>query len=61
MKKRGVIYARYSSDRQNEQSITGQVDVCRKWATNNDVEIIDIYYDEALTGKTDKRPSFQRS
>ena len=58
--KKGVIYARYSSDRQNEQSITGQVDVCRKWALNNDVEIIDIYYDEALTGKTDKRPSFQR-
>lgn len=58
--KKGVIYARYSSDRQNEQSITGQVDVCKKWASNNDIEIIDIYYDEALTGKTDKRPSFQR-
>lgn len=58
--KRGVIYARYSSDRQNEQSIVGQVDVCKKWATNNDIEIIDIYHDEALTGKTDKRPAFQR-
>ena len=60
MKKRGVIYARYSSDRQNEQSITGQVDVCKKWASNNDIDIIDVYYDEALTGKTDKRPDFQR-
>ena len=60
MKKRGVIYARYSSDRQNEQSITGQVDVGKKWANNNDIEIIDIYYDEALTGKTDKRPAFQK-
>ena len=58
--KKGVIYARYSSDRQNEQSITGQVDVCKKWAANNDIEIIDIYYDEALTGKTDKRPAFQK-
>lgn len=58
--KKGVIYARYSSDRQNEQSITGQVDVCRKWAENNDIEIIDIYPDEALTGRTDKRPNFQR-
>ena len=58
--KKGVIYARYSSDRQNEQSIVGQVDVCKKWAANNDIEIIDIYHDEALTGKTDKRPAFQR-
>lgn len=58
--KKGVIYARYSSDRQNEQSIAGQIDVCKKWATNNDIEIIDIYHDEAFTGKTDKRPAFQR-
>lgn len=58
--KKGVIYARYSSDRQNEQSIVGQVDVCKKWASDNDIEIIDIYHDEALSGKTDKRPDFQR-
>lgn len=58
--KKGVIYARYSSDRQNEQSIIGQVDVCKKWALNNDIDILDIYYDEALTGKTDKRPAFQK-
>lgn len=58
--KKAVIYARYSSDRQNEQSIDGQVEVCRKWATDNDIEIIDIYPDEALTGRTDKRPNFQR-
>ena len=58
--KKGVIYARYSSDKQNEQSIAGQVEVCRKWATDNDIEIVDIYPDEALTGRTDKRPNFQR-
>lgn len=58
--KKGVIYARYSSDRQNEQSIDGQVDVCRKWAENNDIEVIGIYPDEALTGRTDARPNFQR-
>lgn len=58
--KKAVIYARYSSERQNEQSIAGQVDVCRKWADNNDIEIIDIYKDEALTGRSDKRPGFQR-
>ena len=58
--KTGVIYARYSSDRQNEQSIAGQVDVCKKWADNNDIKIINVYHDEAITGKTDKRPAFQK-
>ena len=58
--KKGVIYARYSSDRQNEQSINGQVEVCTEWAKNNDIQIVHIYHDEALTGKTDKRPDFQR-
>ena len=58
--KTAVIYARYSSDRQNEQSIAGQVEVCQKWASDNDIEIVDIYHDEALSGKTDKRPDFQR-
>lgn len=58
--KKAVIYARYSSDRQNEQSISGQVDVCRKWAEDNDIEIVGIYPDEALTGRTDMRPNFQR-
>lgn len=58
--KKGVIYARYSSDRQNEQSIAGQVDVCTKWAKDNDISVMHIYHDEALSGKTDKRPDFQR-
>lgn len=58
--KKGVIYARYSSERQNEQSIAGQVDICTEWAKKNDIEIIHIYHDEALTGKTDKRPDFQK-
>ena len=35
--KKGVIYARYSSDRQNEQSIAGQVEVCSEWARDNDI------------------------
>lgn len=58
--KKGVIYARYSSDRQTDASITGQVEVCTEWARKNDVTIVHVYHDEALTGKTDKRPDFQR-
>lgn len=58
--KKAVIYARYSSDKQNEQSISGQVDVCTKWAQNNNITIVHVYHDSALTGTTDKRPDFQR-
>ena len=58
--KKAVIYARYSSAGQNEQSIAGQVEVCKKWANDNDVSIVHIYHDEAISGKTDKRPDFQR-
>ena len=55
-----VIYARYSSDKQNEQSIAGQIDVCTKWAERNNIRVLKIYYDEALSGTSDKRPDFQR-
>jgi len=58
--KKAVIYARYSSDKQNEQSIDGQVADCREWAKNNEINVIDVYHDEALTGRTDKRPAFQK-
>lgn len=60
MMKTAVIYARYSSDRQNEQSIAGQIEACTEWAKNNNIKIVHIYHDEALSGKTDKRPDFQR-
>lgn len=58
--KKAVVYARYSSNRQNEQSIAGQVEVCTEWAKNNDIELMHVYHDEALSGKTDKRPDFQQ-
>lgn len=58
--RKGVIYARYSSDKQNEQSIAGQVDECTAWARSNDIHIVEIYHDDALTGRTDRRPGFQR-
>lgn len=39
---KGVIYARYSSERQNEQSIAGQVEECKKYASDNDIKIVGI-------------------
>ena len=58
--KTAVIYARYSSDSQNEQSIEGQLRVCGQYAKNNDIVIIDTYIDRAMTGTNDNRPDFQR-
>lgn len=57
--KNAVIYARYSSDNQREESIEGQIRVCEDYARKNGLRIIKIYADRALTGRTDKRPQFQ--
>ena len=57
---RAVIYARYSSDKQTEQSIEGQLRVCYDYAKANNILIIGEYIDRAKTGKYDDRPEFQR-
>jgi DNA invertase Pin-like site-specific DNA recombinase len=56
----GVIYARYSSDNQREESIEGQLRECKEFAEKNDIQIVDTYIDRALTAKTDNRPNFQK-
>ena len=58
--KTAVIYARYSSDSQSEQSIEGQVRVCKQFAEKNDLLIVDQYIDRALTGTNDNRAAFQQ-
>ena len=58
--KTAVIYARYSSDSQTEQSIEGQLRVCQDYAKNHDILILDTYIDRAMTGTNDNRPDFQR-
>ena len=56
----GVIYARYSSDNQREESIEGQLRECAVFARKNDITIIEHYIDRAFSAKTDNRPEFQR-
>ena len=58
--KTAVIYARYSSERQTEQSIEGQLRVCHEFAERNDLKIIDTYIDRAMTGTNDNRAAFQK-
>ena len=55
-----VIYARYSSSGQREESIEGQLRECHDYAKKNGFTVVGEYVDKALTGRTDKRPDFQR-
>ena len=54
-----VIYARYSSDSQREESIEGQIRECTAFAEKNDITILRHYIDRAFSAKTDNRPEFQ--
>ncbi len=56
---KAVIYARYSSDRQREESIEGQLRVCEDYARRNNITIVHTYVDRAMTGRSDQRPEFQ--
>ena len=56
---KGVIYARYSSDNQREESIEGQLRECKEYVERNDIMILGTYIDRALSAKTDNRPEFQ--
>lgn len=58
--KKAVIYARYSSSAQTEQSIEGQLRVCHQYAEKNEFVILNEYIDRAKTGRNDNRPQFQK-
>ena len=55
-----VIYARYSSDNQREESIEGQIRECTAYAEKNGITIVKHYIDRAVSAKTDNRPQFQQ-
>lgn len=57
---KAVIYARYSSDNQREESIDGQLRECMEYAKFNGIDVVNSYIDRALSAKTDNRPNFQR-
>ena len=51
----GVIYARYSSDGQREESIEGQIRECTEYCERNGITVVRHYIDRALSAKTDNR------
>ena len=57
--KNAVIYARFSSHGQNEQTIDGQIRFCREFAERMGLNVIDVYEEKARSGTTDHRPAFQ--
>lgn len=57
-----VLYLRYSSDKQNEQSIEGQRRVCEDYCRRTNMTIVGIYIDRALSASknAEKREDFQK-
>lgn len=56
-----VIYARYSKGpRQTDQSIEGQLRVCKAFCEQKGLTVIGEYCDRHISGLTDERPEFQR-
>ena len=56
----GIIYARFSSQSQNEQSIEAQIRICSEFAENKGIKIVNVYSDKAKTGTNTDRPAFQK-
>ncbi len=48
--KKAVIYARFSTDLQNERSIEDQITLCRAYASRENINIIEVYEDRARSG-----------
>ena len=55
-----VIYARYSSDTQREESIEGQIRECTEFAAHNGYTIVGTYIDRSLSARTADRPQFKQ-
>ncbi|WMJ84495.1 recombinase family protein [Oscillospiraceae bacterium LTW-04] len=57
-----VLYLRYSSEKQSEQSIEGQDRICRAFCERMGYTVVGTYIDRALSASkhTEKRAEFQR-
>lgn len=45
-----VIYARYSSHNQREESIDAQVRACEEYAAKHGLQVVQVYQDSAKSG-----------
>lgn len=58
--KTAVAYARYSSNNQREESIDAQLRAIREYCQRHNIELLEVFTDEAITGKFDNRDDFQK-
>ena len=57
---KAVIYARYSSHSQREESIERQIEICTDYAQRHGMLLVATYTDRKKSGKSGNRPEFQR-
>lgn len=55
-----VIYARFSSDKQTENSIDFQLRADKEYCERKGLRVVGEYVDRAISGTSDQRPEFQR-
>jgi site-specific DNA recombinase len=48
--KKAVIYARFSTDLQNERSIEDQITLCRDYTSREGMSVVEVYEDRARSG-----------
>jgi site-specific DNA recombinase len=48
--KRAAIYARFSTDLQNERSIEDQIALCRDYTSREGMNVVEVYEDKARSG-----------
>ena len=58
---KAATYARYSTDKQDATSISGQFANCESLADQNGWPIVEQYFDKAISGTDDSRPSYQNN
>ena len=56
---KAAIYARYSTDMQRAESITGQVRICRERAKREGWEVVKVYSDEQISGHDEDRAGYR--
>lgn len=59
--KRAVIYARVSTQRQADDGVSmeSQIEQCRVKARALEAEVVEVFRDDGVSGRTDNRPGFQ--
>ena len=56
---RAVVYARYSTEHQREESIEDQVRICRERIAREGWELLQVFQDRAMSGASTLRPGYQ--